>query len=96
MILVPPPHSRFAYATTFHCGFPAAFLWLERAGLKRLLAPLIDDTRPMDAMPLSFDTPCEDEIAPSCLTGAAVAARLPPCSAGVRMPQCRCQEIPDV
>lgn len=57
---------------------------MERAGLKRLLAPLIDDTRPMDAMPLSFDTPCEDEIAPSCLTGAVTAggsASRPSCHA---------------
>ena len=60
---------RFAYARTLHAGFPASFLALER--FKWLLAGLVDDTRPMDFMPLSLDTPAEDEIAVSALTGGA-------------------------
>ncbi|PSC74347.1 P-loop containing nucleoside triphosphate hydrolase [Micractinium conductrix] len=65
---------RFACARTLHAGFPSAFLWLER--FQWALAGLIDDTRPMDMMPLSFATPAEDEIATSALTGD-VSAYLP-------------------
>lgn len=36
--------------------------------LKYLLSTLIDPTRPMDNMPLSFDTPAEDEIAINMMT----------------------------
>ena len=70
----PPPACSFACARTLHVGFPSAFLWVER--FKWALAGVIDETRPMDAMPLSFDTPAEDEIATSALTGA------PACRAG--------------
>lgn len=62
---------RFAYARTLHAGFPAAFLWIER--FKWALRGFIDRTRPMDAMPLTLDTPAEDEIAVSALTGTASA-----------------------
>ena len=62
-----PCRSSFACARTLHAGFPSAFLWLER--FQWALAGLIDDTRPMDMMPLSFATPAEDEIATSALTG---------------------------
>ena len=34
-----------------------------------LLQPLMDDTRPMDGMALSFNLPAEDEIATSGLSG---------------------------
>ena len=64
----PPPACSFACARTLHAGFPSAFLWVER--FRWALAGVIDDTRPMDAMPLSFDTPAEDEIATGALTGA--------------------------
>ena len=64
----PPPACSFACARTLHAGFPSAFLWVER--FRWALAGVIDETRPMDAMPLSFDTPAEDEIATSALTGA--------------------------
>ncbi len=36
-----------------------------------LLAPLLDATRPMDAMALSLDLPAEDEIATGGLSGIA-------------------------
>ncbi|KAL4419406.1 hypothetical protein ABPG77_003380 [Micractinium sp. CCAP 211/92] len=65
---------RFAYARTLHAGFPAAFLWMER--FKWALSGFIDPTRPMDAMPLTLDTPAEDEIAVSALTGT-VSAYMP-------------------
>lgn len=69
------PAPRFAYARTLHAGFPAAFLWLEAAGLKPALSGFVDPTRPMDQMPLSLDTPAEDEIAMSAVAG--VSAYLP-------------------
>lgn len=73
--LPPSAHCRFAYARTLHAGFPAAFLWTER--FQWALAGLVDETRPMDSMPLSLDTPAEDEIAMSALAG--VSAYLPLC-----------------
>jgi len=60
---------RFSVCRTFHCGFPSSFLSLDHAFIKRLLSVVIDDTRPMDAMPLSFKTPSEDEIAINVLSG---------------------------
>lgn len=56
-----------------HAGFPAVFLWLER--FQWVLAGFVDLTRPMDAMPLSLDTPAEDEIAMGAVAG--VSAYLP-------------------
>ena len=61
---------RFAYPTTFMCGFPSYFLWFERFG-KALLAGVISKTRPMDNMALSFDTPQEDELATNVLSAGA-------------------------
>lgn len=58
-----------AHVDTFQAGFPSAFLLLHR--LRWALEWLIDDTRPMDAMPLSFATPAEDEIATHALSGGA-------------------------
>ena len=37
--------------------------------LQWLLSPVLDATRPMDGMALSFDLPAEDEIATSGLSG---------------------------
>jgi len=42
-----------------------------------LLAPLLDATRPMDAMALSLDLPAEDEIATAGLSGASSRTALP-------------------
>lgn len=82
------PSSRFAFARTLHAGFPAAFAWVER--FSWALAGLVDDTRPMDAMPLSLDTPAEDEIG-ACLGAPCVwwaAAGLAGCEAGLGSPSC--------
>lgn len=43
---------------------------------KGLLQPLLDETRPMDGMALSFDLPAEDEIATSGLSGKSSPKRL--------------------
>ena len=48
-------------------GFPSSFVSMARA--QWLLAPLLDATRPMDAMALSLDLPAEDEIATAGLSG---------------------------
>ena len=64
-LLCEDPH--FAYVDTFQAGFPSTFLLLRR--FKWALSWLIDDTRPMDNMPLSLGTPAEDEIAVNMLTG---------------------------
>ncbi|GAB4821231.1 hypothetical protein N2152v2_008277 [Parachlorella kessleri] len=58
---------RFAYATILQAGFPSSFLCCEL--FKGLLAPILDSTRPMDNMAISFDTPAEDELATNVLTG---------------------------
>lgn len=46
---------RFAYARTLDAGFPSACLWMSRFAWA--LAGFCDSTRPMDALPLSLDTP---------------------------------------
>ncbi|MEW5317664.1 MAG: hypothetical protein WDW38_008946 [Sanguina aurantia] len=58
---------RFAYATTFHAGFPSAFLWLEP--FRSIFSGFLTPTRPMDNMKLSWQLPAEDEIAVCSLTG---------------------------
>ncbi|KXZ43627.1 hypothetical protein GPECTOR_85g357 [Gonium pectorale] len=58
---------RFAFANTFHAGFPSSFLSLWPA--RWLLSGLLERTRPMDAMALDWDLPAEDEIAVNVLTG---------------------------
>ena len=58
---------RWAHATTFQAGFPSGFLLLRP--LRRFLSPLLDETRPMDAMALHWDLPAEDEIATATLSG---------------------------
>ena len=62
--------ARLGWADTLSAGFPSAFLSLGGA-LRRLAAPLLDSTRPMDAMALSFDTPAEDELAVCALSAGA-------------------------
>ena len=64
---------QFAICTTFCAGFPSAFLWLEDVG-KPWLSGVMDETRPMDNMPLHFDLPQEDELATNIFTaGDAVS-----------------------
>ncbi|GLC59101.1 hypothetical protein PLESTB_001448300 [Pleodorina starrii] len=58
---------RFAFATTFHAGFPSSFLTLEPG--RGLLSGLLEKRRPMDHMALHWDLPAEDEIAVNVLTG---------------------------
>ncbi|GIL87732.1 hypothetical protein Vretifemale_15775 [Volvox reticuliferus] len=58
---------RFAFATTFHAGFPSSFLSLEP--VRGLLSGLLARRRPMDNMALHWDLPAEDEIAVNLLTG---------------------------
>eukprot|EP00192_Tetraselmis_astigmatica_P012214 CAMPEP_0117662630 /NCGR_PEP_ID=MMETSP0804-20121206/8153_1 /TAXON_ID=1074897 /ORGANISM="Tetraselmis astigmatica, Strain CCMP880" /LENGTH=398 /DNA_ID=CAMNT_0005469537 /DNA_START=147 /DNA_END=1344 /DNA_ORIENTATION=- len=58
---------RFAYANTFQVGYPSSFLSCE--WLNWLLAPMLDKTRPMDNMALSFRLPQEDEVGTNSLTG---------------------------
>jgi len=65
----------FGVCTTFCAGFPSSFLWFER--FKGLFGALIDDTRPMDGMPLSFDLPQEDEIAVNVLSAGQVSPYMP-------------------
>jgi len=57
----------FAFCNTFQAGFPSTFLLLER--FSSLLEPVMDKTRPMDNMKLSFDLPQEDEVATNLLSG---------------------------
>ena len=57
---------RFATCSTFCAGFPSCFLWFEP--FKRLLAGILDSTRPMDNMPLHFDLPQEDELGTNLLS----------------------------
>ena len=60
--------SQFIFCNTFCAGFPHCFLWFESIG-KRLFAPILSKTRPMDNMNLHFDLPQEDELATCLLTG---------------------------
>ncbi|KAL4534476.1 hypothetical protein Ndes2526A_g05372 [Nannochloris sp. 'desiccata'] len=56
----------YIYVDTYQAGFPSAFLLTQK--FNWALSWLIDDTRPMDSMALSFETPAEDEIAINMLT----------------------------
>lgn len=56
----------FYYCDTFTAGFPSAFLWFER--YKSYFKGLLDKTRPMDSMPLTFELPGEDELATNVLS----------------------------
>jgi len=53
---------RFTYPTTYTCMFPHHFLLTERV-VKQLLSRVVPETRPMDRMPLTWDSPQEDEVA---------------------------------
>lgn len=63
----------YGHVTTFQVAFPSAFLILDRILpvmlLKLIENWLMDDTRPMDGLPLDFTTPAEDEIATNMLSG---------------------------
>ena len=59
--------TKFAYCNTFQAGFPSHFLVTQR--FKWMLSWLVDSTRPMDNMELSFETPAEDEIAVNMISG---------------------------
>jgi len=59
--------TNFAICSTFCAGFPSCFLWFERWG-KQLFRGVIDETRPMDNVPLDFDLPQEDELATNLLS----------------------------
>ena len=52
-------------------GFPSSFLAMRP--LQWLLRPMLDATRPMDGMAMSFQLPAEDEIATSGLSGEGSA-----------------------
>lgn len=57
--------SRFGFANTYQVTNPHTFLCTEETNAKRF-AWMVPETRPMDAMELSFQAPQEDEFAP-CL-----------------------------
>eukprot|EP00924_Labyrinthula_sp_SR-Ha-C_P005133 snap_masked-scaffold_1-processed-gene-22.48-mRNA-1 protein AED:0.06 eAED:0.06 QI:0/-1/0/1/-1/1/1/0/423 len=57
---------RFIYPSTFQCGFSSGFILL--APFTFLFKNSIGKTRPMDNMPLSFETPQEDELATNVLS----------------------------
>ena len=59
---------KFTYPTTYTCLFPNHFLLTEHT-LKKRLKGFLPQTRPMDNMQLSWDTPQEDEIALALITG---------------------------
>jgi len=56
----------FATCSTFCSGFPSSFLWFEGIG-KILFGNVMDETRPMDNVKLTFDLPQEDELATNLL-----------------------------
>ena len=61
---------QFSICTTFCSGFPSSFLWLEQWGGKKVFAGVMDETRPMDNVPLDFDLPQEDELATNVWTAS--------------------------
>ena len=58
---------QFYFCNTFQVGFPSSFLCCESFGSK-ILAPILDETRPMDNMKLTFKIPQEDELATNILS----------------------------
>jgi hypothetical protein len=60
--LIAKDRRQFAYPNTFQVVNPHTFLTTEKK-LSRRFAFLLPDTRPMDNMALSFDSPQEDEFA---------------------------------
>lgn len=59
----------FYYCDTFTAGFPSACIWVDK--FKHMFSGLLDKTRPMDSMPLTFELPGEDELATNVLSGGA-------------------------
>ena len=75
---------RWAFCDTWTAGFISACLTLRP--LRVLLAGLLDPTRPMDAMALSWALPAEDEIATTQLSGGVspyLALVVPCCEAAM-------------
>ena len=58
--------SQFGVPSTFHVGFPSSFLFTHRFAWA--MAGILDKTRPMDNVALTFDSPQEDELATNVLT----------------------------
>ena len=73
--------ARFAFASTLDVGFPSSCVLMGAGGepLRALLSPLLDETRPMDAMRLDWTLPQEDELAVNQLTGGTVSPYMAVC-----------------
>jgi hypothetical protein len=71
---------QFLFCNTMQVGFPSTFISMD--SLKSTLANIVDKTRPMDNMELSFDGPQEDELATNQLS-----AGMSPYMPIVMMPQ---------
>lgn len=56
-------------STTFQCVFPTSFLTLDKLGVKRMTAGMLDETRTYDNVKFGWDEAAEDEIALAKLTG---------------------------
>jgi hypothetical protein len=65
----------FGSCSTFCVGFPSSFLWFET--FRGLFSSMVPPTRPMDDMPLSMDTPQEDELATNVLTAGMASPYMP-------------------
>eukprot|EP00171_Calliarthron_tuberculosum_P003285 IDg3285t1 len=61
----------FITPKTCEVGFPSSFLIIRRFVNSWPLRNLLSETRPMDNVPLTMDSPQEDEIATSLLSGGA-------------------------
>lgn len=63
----------YCVVRTIDVAFPSSFVFLRallpNSVLKLVESLLVDTTRPMDALPLNFSTPSEDEIATNVLSG---------------------------
>lgn len=51
---------QFGVATTIQVGFPSSFLFTQHYAW--IMEPILDKTRPMDKVRLTFQTPQEDEL----------------------------------
>lgn len=60
---------QFRTPNTFEVGWPSSFLTMQRFASCWPLRNILSDTRPMDALPLSWTTAQEDEVAVNVLSG---------------------------
>lgn len=60
---------QFVTPNTFQAGWASSFLTMERFASFWPLSSVLSPTRPMDALALSWSTPCEDEVATNVLCG---------------------------